>query len=445
MNKRPKFGKESQQANCWECGKTGRWPRMAVNKVKASLAKANRKKIDDSWWIDSGASRHICKDRCLFKTFKDDNGEVLYMGNGSMAKVMGDLTPKTNIEDLYQNLIDQGLNDQTLNQSDASTFQLRRSKKARKEKSFGSDFHAIRSQDATFWKEAINDEMESILGNNTWILVDLPPKCKPIGCKWIFKRKMKADGTIDKFKARLVAQGFRQKPGIDYFDTYAPVATISTIRLLIALAAIHKLVIHQMDVKVAFLNGELEEEVYMTQPDGFFMKNQEHKAYSQIYKGKSRHIGVRHSYVQGLIKDGVITVDFVRIKFNLADGFTKALAKDSISRMTIGIGMEPTINHNSWKIVLTVCGDVVELVVVFQNGEVLVLEASIVKKLRSDIPEKCEGQMREKVMALLLANDTALGNKSYFLESTDDMSEEPLLFELVEVTDENIKYGHVVH
>ena len=69
---------------------------------------------------------------------------------------------------------------------------------------------------------------------------------------------MKVDGTIDKLKARLVIQGFRQKPGIDYFDTYAPVARISTIILLIALAAIHNLVVHQMDVKTAFLNGELE-------------------------------------------------------------------------------------------------------------------------------------------------------------------------------------------
>nr|GFB47389.1 zinc finger, CCHC-type [Tanacetum cinerariifolium] len=67
------------------------------------------------------------------------------------------------------------------------------------------------------------------------------------GCKWIFKRKMKVDGTIDKFKARLVIQGFRQKEGIDYFDTYAPVARITTIRLLLALAAIHNLVIYQMD------------------------------------------------------------------------------------------------------------------------------------------------------------------------------------------------------
>ncbi|GJW41995.1 zinc finger, CCHC-type containing protein [Tanacetum coccineum] len=136
---------------------------------------------------------------------------------------------------------------------------------------------AMQSRDAAFWKEAIDDEIGSIMENNTWVLSDLPPGCKPLGCKWIFKRKMKVDGTIDKFKARLVIQGFRQKEGIDYFDTYAPVARITTIRLLLALAAIHNLVIHQMDVKTAFLNGDLDEEVYMKQPEGFVMPGNEHK------------------------------------------------------------------------------------------------------------------------------------------------------------------------
>ena len=88
---------------------------------------------------------------------------------------------------------------------------------------------------------------------------------------------MKVDGTVEKFKARLVIHGFKQKSGIDYFDTYAPVARISTIRLLIALASIHNLIIHQMDVKTAFLNGDLDEEVYMNQPQGFIMPGNENK------------------------------------------------------------------------------------------------------------------------------------------------------------------------
>ena len=81
---------------------------------------------------------------------------------------------------------------------------------------------------------------------------------------------MKIDGTIDKFKAHLVAQDFWQKHGIDHYDTYAPVARTTTIRLLVALASIHNLVIHQMDIKTAFLYEELDEEVYMKQPEGVF-------------------------------------------------------------------------------------------------------------------------------------------------------------------------------
>ncbi|GJS86383.1 zinc finger, CCHC-type containing protein [Tanacetum coccineum] len=136
---------------------------------------------------------------------------------------------------------------------------------------------AMASRDVAFWKEAVQSEIDSIMHNDTWELTDLPPGCKALGCKWILKRKMKVDGSIDKYKARLVIQGFRQKEGIDFFDTYAPVARISTIRLLLALAAIHDLVIHQMDVKTAFLNGDLDEEIYMKQPEGFVMPGHESK------------------------------------------------------------------------------------------------------------------------------------------------------------------------
>ena len=133
------------------------------------------------------------------------------------------------------------------------------------------------SPEAPLWKEAINSEVESILQNHTWELVNLPPGCKPLGYKWIFKRKMKADGSIDKYKARLVVKGFKQTEGIDYFDTYSPVTRITSIRMIIAIAALYDLEIHQMDVKTAFLNGELDEEIYMEQPEGFVIPGQENK------------------------------------------------------------------------------------------------------------------------------------------------------------------------
>nr|GEV94808.1 zinc finger, CCHC-type [Tanacetum cinerariifolium] len=109
------------------------------------------------------------------------------------------------------------------------------------------------------------------------VLVDLPPGYKPLGCKWIFKIKLTVDGTIEKFKARLVIQGFKQKSGIEYFYTYALVVRISTIRLLIAMGLIHNMIIHQMDVKTDFLNGDLDEEVYMNQPQGFIIPGNENK------------------------------------------------------------------------------------------------------------------------------------------------------------------------
>ncbi|KAK3022258.1 hypothetical protein RJ639_047808 [Escallonia herrerae] len=139
------------------------------------------------------------------------------------------------------------------------------------------DSRTYQSQDSSFWKEAINEEIDSMMKNGTWNMVDLPPGSKPIGCKWIFKKKLRVNGLIENFKATLVTKGFFQKEGVDYFDNYAQVGRIATIRVLIALASIHKLVIHQMDVKPAFLNGELEEEVYMQQQEGFVVRGQENK------------------------------------------------------------------------------------------------------------------------------------------------------------------------
>ena len=98
-----------------------------------------------------------------------------------------------------------------------------------------------------------------------------------MGSKWIFQRKIKYDGTIDKYTARLVVKGFRQKEGLDYFNTYSPVTRITSIRMLIALAAVYGLEIHQMGVKTAFLNGELEEEIYIEQPGGFVVPGKEKK------------------------------------------------------------------------------------------------------------------------------------------------------------------------
>nr|CAE02261.2 OSJNBb0058J09.8 [Oryza sativa Japonica Group] len=166
----------------------------------------------------------------------------------------------------------------------------RRSKRQRTAKSFGDDFtvylvddtpksisEAYASPDADYWKEAVRSEMDSIVANGTWEVTERPYGCKPVGCKWVFKKKLRPDGTIEKYKARLVAKGYTQKEGEDFFDTYSPVARLTTIRVLLSLAASHGLLVHQMDVKTAFLNGELDEEIYMDQPDGFVVEGQEGK------------------------------------------------------------------------------------------------------------------------------------------------------------------------
>ena len=105
--------------------------------------------------------------------------------------------------------------------------------------------------------------------NNVWKLVYLPNNRKPIGCKWIFKRKLNAAGQIEKYKTRLVAKGFTQREGVDLVEIFSPVAKFTSIHIISALTAYYDLELHQMDVKIAFLNGHLEEEIYMLQPEGF--------------------------------------------------------------------------------------------------------------------------------------------------------------------------------
>ena len=115
--------------------------------------------------------------------------------------------------------------------------------------------------------------------NDTWELTTFSQNHKAIGVKWVYRIKHIADGEVDRYKARLVAKGYKQKYGIDYEEVFAPVARLDTVRLLISLAAHHRWKIYHLDVKSAFLNGILEEEVYVHQPEGFLIKGQEDKVY----------------------------------------------------------------------------------------------------------------------------------------------------------------------
>ena len=128
---------------------------------------------------------------------------------------------------------------------------------------------AINSPDSEKWLEAMKSEMQSMYDNQVWTLIDPNDGLKTIGCKWVFKKKTDMDGNVHTFKARLVAKGFRQTHGIDYDETFSPVAMLKSIRILLAIVAYYDYEIWQMDVKTAFLNGNLLEDVYMTQPEGF--------------------------------------------------------------------------------------------------------------------------------------------------------------------------------
>lgn len=129
------------------------------------------------------------------------------------------------------------------------------------------------------WREAMEAEIESIERNETWELTTVPKGIKTIGVKWVFKTKYKEDGEIDKFKVRLVAKGYAQRFGVDYNEVYAPVARWDTIHMIIATAASKNWIIYQLEIKSAFLHGELQEVVYVDQPQGFVKKGSEEKAY----------------------------------------------------------------------------------------------------------------------------------------------------------------------
>ena len=128
---------------------------------------------------------------------------------------------------------------------------------------------AMADPDSERWQDAMKSEIESMKENQVWNLIDPPDGVRTIECKWIYKKKKDIDGNVHIYKARLVAKGFRQVQGVDYDETFSPVAMLKSVRIILAIAAYFDYEIWQMDVKTAFLNGNLTEDVYMMQPEGF--------------------------------------------------------------------------------------------------------------------------------------------------------------------------------
>ena len=127
---------------------------------------------------------------------------------------------------------------------------------------------AVTGPNAKDWKLAIAEELASLAENESWLLTELPEGRSTVKCRWVFREKRGAEGEIIRYKARLVAKGFTQQYGIDYLETYAPVVKLTSLRIILVLAAFYNFEIHQGDIKSAYLLGRLDEEIYMEVPEG---------------------------------------------------------------------------------------------------------------------------------------------------------------------------------
>lgn len=180
------------------------------------------------------------------------------------------------------------------------------------EASFPNNWNeAVNSSESESWLQAAKSEYKSLMDNKTWSLVKLPNGKRSIGTKWVFTRKLDDNGKTGRFKARLVAKGYSQVPGIDYVDTFAPVAKFSTFRTLLTVSASLDMEMVQMDVSTAFLNGNIDEELFIDQPEGFVEKGKE----TFVCKLNKSIYGLRQSPRQWYKKLESVLV---------ADGFSKS-------------------------------------------------------------------------------------------------------------------------
>ncbi|GKE35262.1 ribonuclease H-like domain-containing protein [Tanacetum coccineum] len=220
-----------------------------------------------------------------------DDGRATYVVDGSVPSSRHNSTYTTLCQEEYtatqidnqsssegnnfQNTNGKTLNENIFEQEDVQTPGLRRSSRQSK---LPANFNGYVSVKLTCysdvlkdpnWVDAMNNEIEALNINNTWVICDLPIGRKPIGCKWIYKIKYKASGEIERYKARLVAKGFSQREGFDYDETFSPVLKIVTVRCVISSVVVNSWPLYQLDVNNAFLYGDLVEDVYMSLPQGY--------------------------------------------------------------------------------------------------------------------------------------------------------------------------------
>nr|GEU56964.1 hypothetical protein [Tanacetum cinerariifolium] len=185
------------------------------------------------------------------------------------------------------------------------------------------------------WIDAMNAEIQSIMDNMVWVLVYLPPGYKTVGSKWIYKKKTDIDGIVHTYKARLVAKGYTQLYGVDYEETFSPVDDIRAIRILISIVAYYDYEIWKIDVKTAFLNGYLDEDIYMVQPEGFVDSNHPRKA-SEI------NVTFLILYVDDIIIMGNHIPSLQRVK----DYLEKCFAMKDLGEATFILGIKIYIDRS---------------------------------------------------------------------------------------------------
>lgn len=179
---------------------------------------------------------------------------------------------------------------------------------------------AINSKFGREWTQAMVEELNAIEDNDTWDLVSLPNGRKAIGSKWVFKIKTKFDGTIERRKARLVAQGFSQKFGVDYDEVFAPVARSTTMRLLLSIAGINNFTVRHYDIKTAFLNGKLEEEIFLKQPPGFEIGDKVYKLKKSLYGLKQAAKVWNETLNSSLLNNGFMRSDIDKCLYTYSSG-----------------------------------------------------------------------------------------------------------------------------
>ena len=214
---------------------------------------------------------------------------------------------------------------------------------------------AMKSCDSIEWKKACDLEYETLLGYHTWDIIDKPPNINIVGSRWTYRIKRDNLGNTDRYKARLVAQGFSQVPGLDFNETYSPTIQLTSIRLILALACRYDLELRQIDVKGAYLNRKLKEDVYMKQPEGYIEKGKEHmvcklnkgvyglkqsgRVWHETLKREMERIGFRTGETDNTIffrsrKGGAIEV----AGWYVDDSLLASNSRESMERMVADIG-----------------------------------------------------------------------------------------------------------